>query len=399
MQNEGPISQNTIPVHCPVRGVYDITPCDASEIAPLLAFLQENREAEEAVAFPRGTVLPDGRLDLCKQNLGPTNCCEIMGALSDNRTIRSLLLGTDGIGDAGAAEVAALVSKNPRLEILYLGCNAISGAGVAPLCDAIADSGAVKGLWLKRNPIGDEGARHVARMLKNAPFLRTLDLVNTSIGPGGVKMVLEALLHENSAIERLYLGGNGIGSEQAAPIAELLRRSSTLRALLLNVNLLGDEGVQQVADGLRENATLETLGLASNGISADGATALAAALRNHPTLTDLDLGYSVSTPALNGVANTLGDSGGVALADFLTTNAPLRRLDLRRAGIGPVGRARLTAALNGNFRLTELRIEGKADAERERLLTRNRAAAEPASIQSSPDTALIRSVYRVASTP
>ncbi len=70
-------------------------------------------------------MLDDGRLDLCKQSLGTENCLRLVAALQDNTRVRSLMLGTDAIGDVGAGAVARLVAGNAHLQVLYLGCNNI----------------------------------------------------------------------------------------------------------------------------------------------------------------------------------------------------------------------------------------------------------------------------------
>src|SRR3954465_538020 len=115
--------ENPLVIHCPIKGVQSITPCPAEEVEPLLDFLRSNAPAAEMRHFPRGIVTPDGRLDLCKQDLGPEGCRCIIAALKGNVHVRSILLGTDAIGDSGADAVAGLVGENEHVEILYLGCN------------------------------------------------------------------------------------------------------------------------------------------------------------------------------------------------------------------------------------------------------------------------------------
>jgi len=54
------------------RNACDIPqPCDPLELEPLLRAVQSGHGPSEARTFPRGALLPDGRLDLCKQQLGP----------------------------------------------------------------------------------------------------------------------------------------------------------------------------------------------------------------------------------------------------------------------------------------------------------------------------------------
>jgi len=387
-------SISVTPVHCPIPHLYDFEPCAPDEIAPLALHLRENAPLEAPLVFPRGTLLEDGRLDLCKQNLGAAGCRTIVEALAQNTQVRSLLLGTDGIGDVGAADVAGLIARNPHLETIYLGCNRISAMGIERLCEVLADNRTVTGLWLKRNPIGPEGALHLARMLARNQTLRTLDLVNTDLGPDGMSAVLKVLCEENRTVERLYLGGNDIvGVQGAEPLAVLLRSNSVLKALLLNVNHLGDAGVTTLAGALRENQTLQQLGLASCGISAAGVTRLCTGLQGHPTLVALDLGYSPSTRVLGASGNAFGDTGAYAVADYLSQDPRLRRLDLRKTGIGLRGKQQLTEALERNHYLVELLLDGREDATIKHCLERNRATSGAAAFPP-PEVAMIRSVYR-----
>lgn len=381
-------------IQCPIHSPYDVEPCDPEELGPLLRHLEADYPVAGSAVFPRGTVLADGRLDLCKQSLGPGGCRMVTAALAKNTRVRSLLLGTDGIGDRGAEDVAALVDRNPRLQTIYLGCNRITAQGAARLCEVLEENRTVTGLWLKRNPVGPEGAAAVARMLRRNRRLRVLDLVNTGIGAAGLARVLAALIEENRTLERLYLGGNEIdGAETAELLARLLRVNPAIRALLLNVNFLGDSGARRLASALEENRTLEELGLASCGITHAGAAALFGALPGHPALRQLDLGYSVSTRVLGAPANPLGDAGARAVAGFLNGDPPLQRLDLRRTGIGLKGRASLAEALRTNGHLVELLHDGPQDPRLSERLRRNRETAE--AWRSVPaEVAMIRSVYR-----
>jgi hypothetical protein len=163
------------PIHCPITAVTPPNPATLRGLEPLLEHLRADIRLDAPRTFPVGTVLADGRLDLCKQRLGPAGCREIAQALAANTSTLSLLLGTNAIGDEGAAEVARLIAANGRLEIIYLGCNYIGPAGIAPLAAALADNPAVSGLWLKRNPIGDAGVLALAEMLRSNRRLRTLD--------------------------------------------------------------------------------------------------------------------------------------------------------------------------------------------------------------------------------
>ena len=120
-------------IHCPIKGPLPAPTCPPAELAPLLEALEANQPASEPRRFPRGTLLPDGRLDLCKQGLGANGCRAVTGALAGNTFVRSLLLGTNGIGDAGLKHLEGLTA----LEQLDLGGTKVTAAGIDALKKAL----------------------------------------------------------------------------------------------------------------------------------------------------------------------------------------------------------------------------------------------------------------------
>ncbi|HEY9608255.1 hypothetical protein, partial [Allocoleopsis sp.] len=272
--------------------------------------------------------------------------------------------------------------------------NAISEIGVASLARALTDNQSVTGLWLKRNPIGTAGAYHIAQMLRHNRTIRTLDLVSTQMGEDGLAAILDALIHTNRTVERLYLGGNQINPDQTYWLADLLRHNPSINGLFLNVNCLGDAGVEVLAEGLQENQTLSELGLASNGITAKGCRALVASLQNHSSLSHLDLGYSPSTKILGGQPNSIGDTGAAIIAHFLMHNPTLVELNLQSTGISTRGKIILTKALERNHKLCHLLLNGRLNANVESLLERNRSLNPSYQLARPRAIALIRSVYR-----
>lgn len=379
-------------IHCPIRGPLPAPTCPPAELAPLLDWLRDNRPVVEPRTLPRGTLLSDGRLDLCKQGLGVDGCRAVTAALAGNTVVRALLLGTNGIGDEGAAAVAELLAVNRALEVVYLGCNGIGAAGAERLATAVAANPAVSGLWLKRNPIGAAGLRAVARLVR-AGAVRVLDLVNTCPGEPALGAVVVALTEGPSPVDSLYLGGNALDESAGGPLAALVSGNQTLRGLFLNVNRLGDAGAVRLAAGLAGNRGLRALGLASNGIGPEGIAALARGLRGHPHLTWLDLGYSPSTRVLGSSANRVAGAAVDALAELIAGAPHLTELNLSQTGIDRGGLERLAHAAGCNPGVMSVIYSGPRVAALDDLLTARRAAPGW-SPPVRPDAALIRSVYR-----
>ncbi|SEK42785.1 Leucine Rich repeat-containing protein [Variovorax sp. YR750] len=335
-------------------------------------------------------MLDDGRLDLCKQSLGTENCLQLVAALQHNTRVRSLMLGTDAIGDVGARAVAKLVAGNAHLQVLYLGCNNIGPGGARELAAVVKHAPQITGLWLKRNPLGPDGAESIARMLRDNKHLQVLDLVNTDLRGAGVRAVTDALCAGNSGLRSLYLSGNGLGPSVVPDLARLLREAPQISALYVSANHLGDEGAIELAEALRYNGTLQTLELASNGIGSKGARALFEAAGDSG-LRNLNLGYAVSGKALGARTNEMGDEGAACAAKLIATSPTLHALDLTRNGITARGRAALIEAALHNRWLGRLSVEGSQPKALVQHLAQNRSAH---SDDAPKDQALIKSVYR-----
>jgi NAD(P)-dependent dehydrogenase (short-subunit alcohol dehydrogenase family)/Ran GTPase-activating protein (RanGAP) involved in mRNA processing and transport len=370
------------------------------ELAPLLEKLRTNEAVLDSQVFPRGTLLGDGRLDLCKQSLGPDGTKAIAGALRENTFVKSLLLGADQMGPEGAFAIAGLLGENQSLRTIFLGCNHIGPEGAKAIAQSLVDNDRVQGLWIKRNEIGDDGAIAVAQMLASNRTLQTLDLVSNEIGIVGIRALCEALKQRQCApIQALYLCGNNLGVEGATVIAELLRAETSIEGLFLSANHFGDEGARIIADALQENQRLLTLSMASNDIGARGAQALCEALKKNKTLTTLDLGFAPSTYVIHEQPNRIEDEGVVFLVDLLQKNQTLLSLSLNRNNISKAGAARLIEALSQNQSLMKLEFGQKLPRElnqaKTALLCRN-ANHQRRPFVPRQDVLDIRSVYRTA---
>ncbi|MFE5613942.1 hypothetical protein [Streptomyces sp. NPDC056524] len=232
-----------------------VLPRSIADLGPLIAWLRGGGAAERRLDFPAGTAMPDGRLDLCKQALGPEGAALIAEALGETAgpaRVRHLLLGTDGLGDEGAADVAEK-TVGAGVETLYLGCNGITAGGACRIADSLrASEHVVSGVWLKRNPLGTQGGSAAADLVAAASGLRTLDLVQTGLDPAGLAVLAEALLAAAASgrrIERLFAGGNPLGRAGAVPLAALLS-AGAVAELYVSAARLGDDGALLLADAL-----------------------------------------------------------------------------------------------------------------------------------------------------
>jgi Ran GTPase-activating protein (RanGAP) involved in mRNA processing and transport len=377
------------PIHCPLvhepPGAF--VPCDPWELDPLVAWLTRLEAGDERLEFPRG-VIEDGRLDLCKQALGPEGAQRILLALDTRQEIRSILLGTNALHDEGARSVGEAMRRNRNLETVYLGCNGITARGLESLCSAIEDGAGTSALWLKRNPIGLPGAERLAHMLQRPHSLRTLDLVNTGLGDEGACRVLRSIMASPQGLERLYLGGNGLTATSATVASDLLAKCPGITAFYLGTNHLRDSGATVVAEGLRGNQTLRELSLAANGLSAKGASALFTALGGHPAFEILDLGSTPSARVLEAPTNQINSDALEALVSFIDTSSSLSAINLRDNALDAETATKILDACERHPMRPVIQLEGNPCNRR----IRKRAAALAQSAPPFPERAEIRAI-------
>ena len=392
-----------------------VVPCPLDALSPLLQHLARRQEIlGDAVAFPRGTLMADGRLDLCKQVVGPAGIGPLLGAVEGNPQVKRLLLGNNIVGNVGAGAIAEFIRQGQSpVQVWYIAGNHIDAQGLQPICEALADQRAVEGLWLKRNPLKAAGAAHVGALLAQPTGLVTLDLVNTGLLDEGLAHVIRGLA-ENTSLRHLYLGANGITAEGVLPLARYLGTSNRLRSLYVSTNRLGDAGVMALAEALAadgrraaagEAPGLRRLSLASNRVGPEGATALARAVAEHPTLEALSLGWNRATAAVGELGNQIGRRGVSALADAVAAEGALRALDVSHNHLAMADLTPLLQACHQTSRLVSLRatqygqrLEQRSLEAVDRALAANAEAQgiEAEAVWTPRPTREILSVYRTA---
>ncbi|WP_330275482.1 ribonuclease inhibitor [Lentzea sp. NBC_00516] len=363
-----------------------------SPLEPLLAWLRTGTSAGERLDFPTGTALPDGRLDLCKQDLGPGGAAQVAQALRPG-VVKHLLLGTDGLGD-GAAEVAGQAVER-EVETLYLGCNGITAGGACRIADNLRMSpqaSRVTGIWLKRNPIGDGDA--AAALVESARSLRTLDLVQTDLDATAVQRLAAAMITAAAAgrpVERLYVGGNPLGPAGATHLAALLA-ADAVSELYVSAAGLGDEGAHTIADALVPGR-LRRISLASNGIGPQAAARLVVAAAQ-AGVEVCDLGRVKAAGVLGAHDNRMDSAAATAIADALAQRPHrLRHLVLSNTGLGSQAAYRLLDGAQRAATPTRFVLgKGVAGSIRRRLDALSAAIPERPPVPA--DVAAVRSVHR-----
>ncbi len=390
-----------------------------ADLIPIFDHLIAGRPATDA-SFPRGATFTDGRLDMCKQVVGP----EWIGDLTDavrqggaQSGVSHFLLGNNVVGDTGADAIARMLADpdSAQIETLYLAGNAFSAAGARSLCAALVDNKKVTSLWLKRNPLGPDGAKYLGEMLAQNTTLQVLDLVNTGLLDDGVEALFDGLA-VNRSLRVLYLDANGLGPRAARAIARYFdglkaRGEVGLTTLFIGINRLGCEGAGILAKGLKGYPHLHGLDLGANRIEGAGLDAILSMAVTMPQLKCLELGLYKSASDMGELPNWFGDHGAAKIASYLDQTSGLSVIKLNDTHIGGDGLALLGDALENKhdiFEMTSaqygLKVPGLI-TRIERYLDRNVRAAFGYGLRSyragplrdlrhGPDIPQIDSIYR-----
>lgn len=336
----------------------------AETLQPFFDHLSSNGETHiPQLEFVRGVQYNDGRMDLCKQVVGPDHIGKLMDSLKNNTQISHFLLGNNIIGSLGAKSISEFLSNDhkPQIKTWYLAGNEIDGEGIKLISNSLKHNTVCEALWLKRNPIKIEGAKHIADLLEVNNTIKILDLDNTGILDEGVKYIMLAL-RKNKSLKHLYLDANGItilGAKYVAEYFDYLNENNLkgLTSLWLGVNRIDDEGATLIADSLKKYHHIKRLVLNSNRLSHEGSKVLCEVLVDKPNLISFDLGIYKSTSDLNELPNNIGDLGANDIADFIRNNKSVKVLSILHCGMTESGIDIVTKALLENDTIVWLYYE------------------------------------------
>lgn len=270
---------------------------DPAEFIPYFDFLKASETVPNSdTVFVRGAMFPDGRMDLCKQVIGPTSIQALCEAVNESKIVRHFLLGNNVAlqdnEEAGAQAFASVMSNNAKpIETWYLAGNCIGPVGIAIMAAALRENTQCKAFWLKRNPIGPLGAVSLNSLLRINTHLVLLDLHNCGLGDEGLRNLFQSPA-EIKTLKHVYLDANAI--ETTEPIVEWCKVGTPV-TLSLSINRLGDDEILCLAHALQGHPTLKRLCLASTHLGNTGVQRVVTMALSCPKLICLNLGCYKST--------------------------------------------------------------------------------------------------------
>lgn len=307
------------------------------EFDPFFSYLRSAEAPPQGdTVFVRGAMFPDGRMDLCKQVVGPSSIVRLCETVASSKIVKHFLLGNNVAfqenEEVGAQAVADLMKTNTSVVTYYFAGNNITHKGINIMAESLKMNTVCKALWLKRNPIGPLGAVSLNSMLQVNNTLVLLDLHNCALGDEGVQNLLSGDL---PALKHLYLDANGIESTTA--VSKWCQRGHPV-TLFLSINRLGDDAIIELADACHGNPTLKRLCLASTHLGNRGVQALVTMALSCSKLKSLDLGCYKSTCDLGEHPGNFYDDAVVPdLKRLITESTALKYLSTTKCKISVEG--------------------------------------------------------------
>ena len=192
------------------------------------------------------------------------------------------------------------------LRVLNLKGNRLTEEAVRPLKYIITNNPGLKELYLGDNQLQLE-VTELANTINNIS-LKVLDLQNNNI-PEEAADELSAAIRANTSLEKLWLGGNHLGSSTVM-IVDALKEISTIKELNLNDNRCRNEKLAlTMTSVLAKNKHIERLSLRDNSLNDDGVINIAQSLCKHSALKVLNL-----------QKNNITEEAAEALASIISSN-------------------------------------------------------------------------------
>lgn len=155
----------------------------------------------------------------------------IAGVLRADTALRKLTVSTAGLGDSGISALARAVGASRLVTFDFQGSR-ISSQAASALCDMLAESRTLRTLTLYANHLGDAGMGAMAATLSQQPnpVLRTLVVYNNDITETGA-MAVAMMMRRNTTLTALSVVSNELGVEGCAALSEAAANNSTLVTL------------------------------------------------------------------------------------------------------------------------------------------------------------------------
>ncbi|XP_059817283.1 NACHT, LRR and PYD domains-containing protein 3-like [Hypanus sabinus] len=239
---------------------------------------------------------------------------DIASALSTNRSLKTLNLGSNELRDSGIKLVAeALRRPNCKIQTLGLWAVGLTASCADDLVSTLTTNDSLTELELGFNDLGDSGVERLCSALRKPQCrLQELGLDNNGLTVSCVKELASAL-RMNTSLLRLNLGFNHLGNSGVNLLWEALDvRECKLQELRLRAVGLTDSCAEDLLSIFDSNTSLKSLDLNSNAFTDRSIPALRRLILNRNSLEHIQLvgnkftsGGETQLRLLQGIRNRL----------------------------------------------------------------------------------------------
>nr|CCD12017.1 unnamed protein product [Trypanosoma congolense IL3000] len=311
------------------------------------------------------------------------NICYVIAEGEGGQLVKTVHLSDNELGPTSSEKIISALSASAVQEVL-LCFNDIGREGCDALSDAVNISVNLRLLDIRGNGLNAKCVNKLLKAVSSSMTLVRLGLASNKLGEEGAMLVFRAL-EKNTFLTSLDLSLNEIGPGGAKSIAKLLEiPDSALKCVQLYGNYLGPSGVAVIALAVRRNRSLKQLTLGNNNATDEAAVQLAEMLSENSTLERLDLRLNVITAvgirtlaqeglgqngsllSLSLAGNPIGSVGGEEISQSLILSqvTALSVLDLSSCQLGPTGGMRVANLIATSSTITDVNLsDNKLDDE------------------------------------
>lgn len=196
----------------------------------------------------------------------------IFGAyLAAQETSPTLTLANAGLSDEGALEIAHFLAGSRHLVRLDLTGNNLSSTGVHHIAKALKQNRTLESLTLKHNRIGDLGdlgLETLCQALHGNQTLRHLDLRHAGLQGASAAKVIGEMLRANTHLSHLELSWNPLDLTGGQELLENLQANTTLFDCQLTGCGISDETLLSIAQILHRNRKVKGAALSAGPFQA-----------------------------------------------------------------------------------------------------------------------------------
>jgi diketogulonate reductase-like aldo/keto reductase/Ran GTPase-activating protein (RanGAP) involved in mRNA processing and transport len=375
----------------------DVT--DYKELEPIFQYIGNNFKTKETTTFFKGTMFSDGRMDLCKQVVGPQSIETLCENVMNNSNIKHFLLGNNVAFDnnniKGAEKMRDLMKHNDTIETYYLAGNCITPDCIKIMCEGLKDNKTCDALWLKRNPIGPNGSAYVGDLLNHNHTIRVLDFHNCGLMDEGLINFCNSITCDPNlfSLEYLYLDCNGLTAKSMKVFSEFIKKYNSLKSIFLSLNAIGNSGLRILCDGLRDCHSLEHLNIESCNISV--LRPLGEVVKKDlNNLKVLSVGVNNNTVDVQGYLNFIDDDQYTVLSDVISFSPKMMLLHCRYSHMSELNKFSLLATCDKRNIVLDINISKTLNSNLSKYHSDDTLRKTIREIKHSNKAACIDSVYR-----